>query len=417
MSTQYIAVPNGHTIVHLQILEYYTFTTRVYNRLIAAGHADFVGKAIMGFPDRIGTHADQSEGGTVAPDNGVRPPRPHAHRVLRRAAPPARRGSGGAAPSTRPVRKAKRRIRRRWSRAMKGKRCPFLRNMTDERILALDEDLDRRRNAFLAAQTTRDAQVQVASPTHDVVHRPPAEGRALDAILAEATCPSDVITPHAPAESLSEGSCSREGLKASNRPIGDGRALNAIFTEASCTSDANTPHTPGVSLSESLRSPDGLEADRFTQDEIDGLADLLSSPTRDVDHRLPEGEHALDASVDHRLPGGEHALDASPTHDDVDHHPPSKGEDAPDASSTLDVDHLSHTRVPTRDPDLSLSRGTPVAPSVASSQVAAAMQVCMYPLPPPNSFHLPTTLWEGQQRTVDACPRWVQWHTGSLPEC
>ena len=44
MSTQYIAVPNGHTIVHLQILEYYTFTTRVYNRLIAAGHADFVGR-------------------------------------------------------------------------------------------------------------------------------------------------------------------------------------------------------------------------------------------------------------------------------------------------------------------------------------------------------------------------------------
>ena len=42
---------------------------------------------------------------------------------------------------------------------------------------------------------------------------------------------------------------------------------------------------------------------------------------------------------------------------------------------------------------------------------------CMYPLPPPNSFYLPTTLWEGQQRTVDACPRWVQWHTGSLPEC
>ena len=49
MSTQYIAVPNGHTIVHLQILEYYTFTTRVYIRLIAAGHADFVGKAIMSF--------------------------------------------------------------------------------------------------------------------------------------------------------------------------------------------------------------------------------------------------------------------------------------------------------------------------------------------------------------------------------
>ena len=122
-----------------------------------------------------------------------------------------------------------------------------------------------------------------------------------------------MITPHAPAESLSESSCSREGLKASNHPIGDGRALNAIFTEASRTSDANTPHTPGVSLSESLRSPDGLEADRFTQDEIDGLADLLSSPTRDVDHRLPEGEHALDASVDHRLPGGEHALDASRT--------------------------------------------------------------------------------------------------------
>lgn len=259
---------------------------------------------------------------------------------------------------------------------MKGKRCPFLRNMTDERILALDEDLDRRRNAFLAAQATRDAQVQVASPTHDVVHRPPAEGRALDAILAEAayTCPSDVITPHAPAESLSEGSCSREGLKTSNRPIGEGRALNAIFTEASRTSDANTPHTPGASLSESLRSPDGLEADRVTQDEIDGLADLLSSPTtRDVDHRLP---------------GGEHALDASPTHDDVDHHPPSKGEDAPDASSTLDVDHLSHTRVPTRDPDLSLSRGTPVAPSVASSQVAAAMHA---PTPPsellPSSNH------------------------------
>ena len=32
-------------------------------------------------------------------------------------------------------------------------------------------------------------------------------------------------------------------------------------------------------------------------------------------------------------------------------------------------------------------------------------------------FHLPTTLWEGQRRTVDACPRWVQWRTGSLPEC
>ena len=182
MSTQYIAVPNGHTIVHLQIPEYETFSTRVFNRLIAAGHADFVGKVIMGFPDRMVTHTDQSEGGTVAPDNGVRPPRPHTHRVLRRAAPPARRGSGGAAPSTRPVRKAKRRIRRRWSKAMKGKRCPFLRNMADERILALDEDLDRRHNAFLAAQATRDAQVQVASPTHDVDSRPSGRGRSLAVI-------------------------------------------------------------------------------------------------------------------------------------------------------------------------------------------------------------------------------------------
>ena len=42
---------------------------------------------------------------------------------------------------------------------MEGKRCPFLRDMTDERILALDKDLDWRRNSFLAAQTSRDALV------------------------------------------------------------------------------------------------------------------------------------------------------------------------------------------------------------------------------------------------------------------
>ena len=340
--------------------------------------------------DRMVTHTDQSEGGTVAPDNGVRPPRPHTHRVLRRAAPPARRGSGGAAPSTRPVRKAKRRIRRRWSRAMKGKRCPFLRNMTDKRILALDEDLDRRRNAFLAAQATRDAQVQVASPTHDVVHRPPAEGRALDAILAEAayTCPSDVITPHAPAESLSEGSSLGRG---SRHPI----AL--LERAARLTRFSLRPHALLMRTHPTHLVPASLKAYAPLMDSRRTV--LLR--TRSMDSRTcsppPRRVTWIIAflEVNMRLT-----------------HPP--------RTTTWIIILLLKAKMRLTHPPrstwiISLTRAFQPAILICLSVEARRLHLpwlppkwrrrCMYPLPPPNSFHLPTTLWEGQQRAVDACLR------------
>ena len=50
MATNFIAVPHGHTVIHLHLLHCLTHTMQVYNRPIATGYANLIQQAIMGFP-------------------------------------------------------------------------------------------------------------------------------------------------------------------------------------------------------------------------------------------------------------------------------------------------------------------------------------------------------------------------------
>ena len=209
-----IASP-GHIVVPGSVFQHGQLHASVHHSIMASASANaYRGILARVCPGLLQTHAGQPPWNDSMACTG-RPPPPETSgaSALNPSAPgwgPAttsvpRAGlSGNSAPrsprTTRPRDRtprwkhtAVRNIRSRFPKAYPEQPCPYLRGMSDERIRALDTNLEQSRNAFLHA---REAQRRLSLNTHDV-NRTGADKSRPDSTTPGVTHTHDVIPPAA----------------------------------------------------------------------------------------------------------------------------------------------------------------------------------------------------------------------------
>ena len=144
MATNYIAVPHGHTVIHLHLLHCLTHTMQVYNRLIATGHANLIQQAIMGFPitpetsNMKGPTPCKSEVKTENPNRNSSSPK-------HQRSPPSPESTRRSPPSPEPTRR---------SHTNKPESIP--KPYVNKRVFFIEEAARARKTAYLSANDVND---------------------------------------------------------------------------------------------------------------------------------------------------------------------------------------------------------------------------------------------------------------------